>query len=127
VPAQLSGLAGTPLADHEAQVRALADLEPAGEGFSPSATLAVAAAGAAVTVELDLSGTVDVAAERRRLGKDREAAAKAQAQAQGKLGNAEFLAKAPEAVVAKVRAQLEGAEADLRRLDAALAALPAGS
>jgi valyl-tRNA synthetase len=66
-----------------------------------------------------------VAAERRRLGKDREAAAKLQAQAQGKLGNAEFLGKAPEAVVAKVRAQLEGAEADLRRLDAALAALPA--
>jgi hypothetical protein len=28
-------------------------------------------------------------------------------------------------VVAKVRAQLESAEADLRRLDAALAALPA--
>ena len=126
VPAQLSGLAGTPLSDHEAQVRALADLEPAGDGFTPSATLAVSAAGAAVTVELDLSGTVDVAAERRRLGRDREAAAKLQAQAQGKLGNPDFLAKAPEAVVAKVRAQLEGAESDLRRLDAALAALPAG-
>jgi valyl-tRNA synthetase len=127
VPAQLSGLDGTVLAEHEGQVRALADLEPAADGFTPSATLAVSAAGAAVTVELDLSGTVDVAAERRRLGKDREAAAKLHAQAQGKLGNAEFLAKAPEAVVAKVRAQLEGAEADLRRLDAALTALPAGS
>jgi valyl-tRNA synthetase len=126
VPAQLSGLAGTPLAAHEAQVRALADLEPAGDAFSPSGTLAVSAAGAAVTVELDLSGTVDVAAERRRLGRDRETAAKLQAQAQGKLGNADFLAKAPEAVVAKVRAQLDSAEADLRRLDAALAALPAG-
>jgi len=126
VPAQLSGLTGTPLADHEGQVRALADLEPPAEGFTPSATLAVSAAGAAVTVELDLSGTVDVAAERRRLGKDREAALKLQAQAQGKLGNEGFLAKAPEAVVAKVRAQLDGAQADLRRLDAALAALPAG-
>ena len=125
VPAQLSGLGGTVLAAHEGQVRALADLEPAGDGFTPGATLAVSAGGAAVTVELDLSGTVDVAAERRRLGKDRDAAAKLQAQAQGKLGNAEFLAKAPDAVVAKVRAQLEGAEADLRRLDAALAALPA--
>jgi valyl-tRNA synthetase len=124
VPAQLSGLAGTALAEHEGQVRALADLEPAAEGFAPSATLAVSAAGAAVTVELDLSGTVDVAAERRRLGKDRDAALKLQAQAQGKLGNAEFLAKAPDAVVAKVRAQLDGAQADLRRLDAALAALP---
>jgi valyl-tRNA synthetase len=126
VPAQLSGLAGTALAAHEAQVRALADLEPAGQGFAPSATLAVSAAGAAVTVELDLSGTVDVAAERRRLGRDRETAVKLQAQARGKLGNADFLAKAPEAVVAKVRAQLESAEADLRRLDAALEALPAG-
>jgi valyl-tRNA synthetase len=126
VPAQLSGLAGTPLAEHEPQVRALADLEPADQGFTPSATLAVSAAGAAVTVELDLSGTVDVAAERRRLGRDRETAAKLQAQAQGKLANADFLAKAPKAVVAKVRAQLDSAEADLRRLDAALAALPAG-
>jgi valyl-tRNA synthetase len=126
VPAQLSGLAGTSLAEHEAQVRALADLEPAGPVFAPSATLAVSAAGAAVTVELDLSGTVDVAAERRRLGKDREAAAKLHAQAQGKLGNPDFLAKAPEAVVAKVRSQLEGAAADLQRIDAALGALPAG-
>ena len=49
---------------------------------------------------------MDVAAERRRLGRDREAAAKLQAQAQGKLANADFLAKAPEAVVAKVQAQL---------------------
>jgi valyl-tRNA synthetase len=56
------------------------------------------------------------------LGKDREAALKLQAQAQGKLGNEGFLAKAPDAVVAKVRAQLDGAQADLRRLDAALAA-----
>jgi valyl-tRNA synthetase len=108
-------------------VRALADLEPAAQDFMPSATLAVSAGGAAVTVELDLSGTVDVEAERRRLSRDREAAAKLQAQAQGKLGNADFLAKAPEAVVAKVRAQLDSAEADLHRLDAALAALPTGT
>ena len=75
-------------------------------------------------MELDLSAAVDVAAERRRLGKDRDAAAKLLAQATGKLGNPEFLAKAPDAVVAKVRAQQESAEADLARIAAQLEALP---
>ena len=126
VPARLAGLAGGPLAEHEGQVRALADLDPAGDGFAPSASVVVAAGGASVTVQLDLSGTVDVAAERRRLTKDREAAGKLAAQAQGKLANPDFLAKAPDAVVAKVRAQLEGAQSDLTRIAAQLEALPAG-
>ena len=122
MPARLSGLAGTPLAAHEGQVRALTELEPLADG-TPSASLVVAG-GASVAVELDLSAAVDVAAERRRLGKDRDAAAKLLAQATGKLGNPEFLAKAPDAVVAKVRAQQESAEADLARIAAQLEALP---
>jgi valyl-tRNA synthetase len=125
VPARLGGLTGSALQEHEGQIRALADLEPAGDGFTPSASLVVSAGGTSLTVELDLSGAVDVAAERRRLTKDHEAAAKLQAQARGKLTNEQFLAKAPDAVVAKVRAQLEQAEADLARITAQLEALPA--
>jgi len=75
-------------------------------------------------VELDLSGAVDFAAERKRLEKDLAAAETERSRAIAKLGNEAFLGKAPEAVVVKVRAQLEQAEADVERLEAQLAALP---
>jgi len=98
----------------------LARLEPAADGFAATATLAV---GGGVTVALDTRGSIDVAAERARLEKDRAAAQKELAGAHAKLGNAEFLAKAPDAVVDKIRGRLAAAEADLARIDAALAAL----
>jgi valyl-tRNA synthetase len=66
-----------------------------------------------------------VAAERSRLMKDRAAAEKEQAGTSAKLGNEAFTGKAPEAVITKVRDRLAAAEADLARIDAALAALPA--
>ncbi len=119
VPARITGLAGT-LAGHEAEVRSLATLEPAGESFAATASLTAGS----VTVDLDLSGVIDVAAERKRLEKDLAAAEKERAQAQGKLGNAQFLAKAPAEVVDKIRVRLEAAEADLARITAQLAALP---
>jgi valyl-tRNA synthetase len=120
VAARLAGLAGSPLAAQEAQVRSLARLEAAGDGFTPSASLLVGD----VTVELDLSGAIDVAAERKRLEKDLAAARKEREQAQAKLGNEQFLAKAPEAVVDKIRGRLSGADADIARLEGQLAALP---
>jgi valyl-tRNA synthetase len=122
VAARLGGLAGTPLAAQEPQVRSLARLEAAGEGFTPSASLVVGA----VTVELDLSGAIDVAAERKRLEKDLASARRELDQAQRKLGNDQFLAKAPEEVVDKIRGRRSGAEADVARLEGQLAALPAG-
>lgn len=119
VPAQLE-LSGTALAAHEAAMRALLRLQPAGDGFSATASLPVAGA----TVALDLSGAIDVEAERKRLTKDLAAAEKEKAQATGKLGNEAFLAKAPEKVVDKIRGRLEAAEADIVRITAQLAALP---
>ncbi|MEU8682658.1 valine--tRNA ligase [Streptomyces sp. NPDC048611] len=119
VPAQLD-LSGTELAAHEAAMRSLLRLQPAGDGFSATASLPVAGA----TVALDLSGTIDVEAERKRLTKDLGAAEKEKAQATGKLGNEAFLAKAPEKVVDKIRGRLETAEADIVRITAQLAALP---
>jgi Valyl-tRNA synthetase len=65
-----------------------------------------------------------VAAERKRLEKDLAAARKEFAQATGKLGNDQFMAKAPEDVVAKVRSRSVQAEADVARLEKQLAALP---
>ncbi|WP_217229762.1 valine--tRNA ligase [Streptomyces anulatus] len=119
VPAELT-LTGTELAPHEAAIRQLLRLQPAGEGFQATASLPVAGA----TVALDLSGTIDVAAERKRLTKDLEAAQKEKAQATGKLGNEAFLAKAPDNVVDKIRGRLSKAEADIERIGAQLAALP---
>ncbi|MFI7290320.1 valine--tRNA ligase [Streptomyces anulatus] len=119
VPAELT-LTGTELAPHEAAIRQLLRLQPAGDGFQATASLPVAGA----TVALDLSGTIDVAAERKRLTKDLEAARKEKAQAEGKLGNEAFLAKAPDHVVDKIRGRLSKAEADIERIGAQLAALP---
>ncbi|MFI9018141.1 valine--tRNA ligase [Streptomyces griseus] len=119
VPAELA-LTGTALAPHEAAIRQLLRLQPAGDGFQATASLPVAGA----TVALDLSGTIDVPAERKRLTKDLEAAQKEKAQATGKLGNEAFLAKAPDNVVDKIRGRLAKAEADIERIGAQLAALP---
>nr|WP_202445834.1 valine--tRNA ligase [Streptomyces sp. SID4941] len=121
VPAQLT-LTGTALAPHEAAIRQLLRLQPAGDGFQATASLPVAGA----TVALDLSGTIDVAAERKRLTKDLEAAGKEKAQATGKLGNEAFLAKAPDNVVDKIRGRLAKAESDIERITAQLAKLPQG-
>ncbi len=121
VPAELT-LTGTALAPHEAAMRQLTRLQPAGEDFQATASLPVAGA----TVALDLSGTIDVEAERKRLTKDLGAAEKEKAQANGKLGNEAFLAKAPDNVVDKIRVRLAKADADIERITAQLANLPKG-
>ncbi|GGU17148.1 valine--tRNA ligase [Streptomyces violascens] len=121
VPAELT-LTGTALAPHEAAIRQLLRLQPAGEGFHATASLPVAGA----TVALDLSGTIDVEAERKRLTKDLGAAEKEKADANKKLGNGAFLAKAPDNVVDKIRTRLTKAEADIERITNQIAALPKG-
>ncbi|MFN8076067.1 MAG: valine--tRNA ligase [Kineosporiaceae bacterium] len=124
VAARLSGLdaAGSALGGHEAEVRSLARLTEPGEGFAATATLA----SGEVEVELDLSGAIDVAAERKRLEKDRQVAVKELEQVGKKLGNEQFLSKAPADVVAKIRERQAAAEAEVARVDERLAALPAG-
>jgi valyl-tRNA synthetase len=116
VPARLSGLSAG-----EAEIRSLVRLEVAGSDFVPTASLTTAGG---VTVELDLSAAIDVAAERARLAKELAAARKERDVNAAKLGNDSFTGKAPDAVVAKVRDRLLAADADIARIDAALAALP---
>ncbi|MEV0458856.1 valine--tRNA ligase [Catellatospora methionotrophica] len=120
VAASLDGLAAAGIAAHEPLMRFLARLDVPGDGFTATGTVAVAGG---VTVSLDTRGSIDVAAERARLTKDRAAAEKEISQATAKLGNEGFLAKAPEQVVAKLRERLATAEADVTRIDAALAQL----
>ncbi|MFC7545435.1 valine--tRNA ligase [Plantactinospora sp. GCM10030261] len=120
VVARITGLEAAGIAGHEPLIRSLARLDSSGEDFQASATLAVTAD---VSVALDTRGTIDVGAERARLAKDRAAAEKEVAQARAKLDNPAFVAKAPEAVVQKIKDRLATAEADLARVTAALEAL----
>jgi len=120
VPAALTGIGGTPLAGHEAAIRALLRLAAPGEAFAPTAS--VQACG--VTVELDTAATIDVAAERRRLEKDLAAAQADAAATERKLGTPSFVERAPAAVVAKSRDRLAAAQAEIARLTGRLAALP---
>lgn len=120
VPAELA-LTGTPLAPHEAAIRQVLRLQPAGDGFHATASLPVAGA----TVALDLSGTIDIEAERKRLAKDLGAAQHEVAQAAAKLGNEAFVGKAPDHVVEKIRGRLAKAEADIVRIQGQLDSLPA--
>jgi valyl-tRNA synthetase len=120
VAARLTGLDAAGIGAHESEIRILARLDAESEAFAPTATLGIANG---VTVALDLSGTLDIAAETARLNRDLNAAQKEKAQTAAKLGNADFLAKAPEHVVAKIRERATIADAEIERLNAQLAAL----
>ena len=122
VPAALRGIEDTPLAGHETSIRALLRLTSPAQEFSPTAS--VQAEG--VTVELDTASVIDIAAERRRLGKDLAAATEEVDRTRRKLGNPGFTGKAPAAVVDKTRQRLAAAEAEIKVLEARLAALPPG-
>jgi valyl-tRNA synthetase len=120
VAARLVGMEAIGIVAHEPLVRSLTRLEAPAEQFAPTASLSVRA----VKVEFDLSGAIDVPAERARLAKDLAAAQKELQTATAKLANTNFIAKAPEPVIAKVRDRLTAAEADMERITAQLDALP---
>ena len=117
VPARLRG---EELTQHEEAVRFLLRLAPPEDSFSATASVSVEG----VTVELDLSGVIDVAAERRRLERDLVAAEKELTQVTAKLDNDQFVAKAPDHVVARMRARRAAAQADIDRIVGQLSALP---
>jgi valyl-tRNA synthetase len=125
VAATLAGLEAVGIAPYELLIRSLVRLEPPAQspqdGFAATATLTVAGG---VTVALDTRGSIDVAAERARLAKDRAVAEKEAAGGRAKLSNEAFVTKAPADVVAKIQQRLAVAEADMARIDAALAGLP---
>ncbi|NDK91653.1 valine--tRNA ligase [Gordonia desulfuricans] len=123
VPVRFTALAESGLEPAVAYIASLARLEDPADGFAATATLEVRLSRATVGVEIDTSGTVDVEAERKRLTKDLAAAEKELAQTTAKLGNEQFLSKAPDAVVAKIRGRREIAVEEVERLKAKLASL----
>ncbi len=119
-PAQRVAATIDGFAEHELLVRALTRLDSPSAEFAATATVTIAGG---VTVALDTRGSIDVAAEKARLTKDRAAADKEITQARAKLGNDGFLAKAPADVVSKLKERLAVAEAEIVRIDEALARL----
>jgi len=73
------------------------------------------------TVVLPLADVIDLAAERARLAKERGKAESEAKKINAKLANADFIARAPEEIVEENRERLAAAEAEMARLDAALA------
>ena len=119
VTARLIGPAGGSADTHEIEIRSLTWLDEPAEGFAPTASLQVGS----VLVEIDVSGSIDLGAERRRTEKDLAAARNELAQAAAKLDNEQFLAKAPDAVVTRIRERRTAAEAEIARLESRLAAI----
>jgi valyl-tRNA synthetase len=119
IVARFNGMDDAGLASYEDAIRFIVRCD-AGEG---NFTSKVEVAG--VTVEFDLSGAIDVKAERARLTKDLAAAEKDRNTAKVKIENEGFMAKAPMEVVQEIRQRLADTTADIERITAALAALPA--
>jgi valyl-tRNA synthetase len=70
---------------------------------------------------LGVDGAIDLPAERARLAKDLAKVTSEAEKIAAKLGNASFVSRAPEEVVEENRERLAAAQAEMARLDAALA------
>jgi valyl-tRNA synthetase len=70
---------------------------------------------------LGVGGAIDLPAERARLAKDLAKVTSEAEKIAAKLGNASFVSRAPEEVVEENRERLAAAQAEMARLDAALA------
>ena len=120
IPGRFEGINKSPLAPYEKAIRSVLRIIEPTETFSVSGSIVVGS----VNCEFDLSGTVDVAAERARLEKDLATAQKDRETARVKLDNSDFMAKAPEKVVATIKARLEETNRDIERIADQLNKLP---
>ncbi len=107
---------------YEALIMRLARVEVINLAHAPLKGAAQILVGEA-TVSMPLAGIIDMDAERARLAKEGEKAAKEIARIEAKLGNQQFMAKAPEEVVTEQRERLTEATQLRERIDAALARL----
>jgi valyl-tRNA synthetase len=106
------------LQQHQLYISKLARLEDirvlAADEEAPTSATALLGG---MQILVPMAGLIDVEAERERLQKRRDKAATELAKIEAKLGNASFVDRAPEAVVAKERERQEGLQRDLSQLD----------
>ncbi|HUJ59277.1 MAG TPA: valine--tRNA ligase [Kofleriaceae bacterium] len=98
----------------------------AGGGGPVAAGAAKAIVGAAIEVVMPLGGLIDPQAERARIAKDIEKAKKEIAGIEKKLGNADFIARAPEDVIAEQKKRLADEQERQARLVEALGTIGGG-
>jgi len=111
------------LAIIERAAKVIATVSGGGAAAEVPADAAKAVVGADVEIIMPLGGFIDVAAEKTRIAKDLGKADKEITALERKLGNADFLAKAPEDVVAEQKARLAEEQSRRQRLTDALATL----
>jgi valyl-tRNA synthetase len=122
VPVSVSGASDVTkarLKAHDAVIRRLAradSIEIAQGALAGAVQLVVGDA----TVSLPIAGIVDLAAERQRLTREIEKVGQEIAKVDAKLGNQQFMAKAPEEIVAEQRERRAEADALRFKLRAAL-------
>jgi valyl-tRNA synthetase len=109
---------------HDVVIRRLARVETINLAHAPLKGAVQLVVGEA-TFSLPLGGVVDLDAERARLGRELDKIAKEIAKIDAKLGNEQFIAKAPEEVVEEQRERLEQAQALQAKTEAALSRLEA--
>jgi len=124
VPLLLSGASGITLSRADRWIDVIRRMARATEvkaldGAAPKGVAQVVVGEA--TVMLPLADVIDLAAERTRLAKARAAAEADAKKISAKLGNADFVARAKEEVVEENRERLAAAQAEMARLDAAMA------
>ncbi|HSD12379.1 MAG TPA: valine--tRNA ligase, partial [Patescibacteria group bacterium] len=112
------------LAKHAAVIRSLArveNLEIAVKHARPEKTAGDVVRG--VSVYVPLGALVDLGAEKKRLGDELAMAEKYAASLEGKLSNKDFVARAPEQVVAGEREKLEATKDKIVKLRAQIEGL----
>jgi valyl-tRNA synthetase len=72
------------------------------------------------TIVLPLEGLIDITVERTRLSRERDKLAADAKKTAQKLGNADFVSRAPEEVVTENRDRLQAAQSEIARLQAAI-------
>ncbi|MBZ9935499.1 valine--tRNA ligase [Mesorhizobium sp. BR1-1-16] len=107
------------LVTHDALIRRLARAAEVTVADAPPKGAVQTMVGEA-TIALPLAGVIDLDAERARLGKERDKASKDIAKIQAKLGNEQFVSRAPEEVIEEQRERLAEAESLVAKVDAAL-------
>jgi valyl-tRNA synthetase len=127
IPLTVSG-AGPPTLDrltvHDIAIRRLARLEVIRQGEARQSGAIQIVVGEA-TLSLPLAGIIDLDAERSRLSREFDRLTRDMAKIEAKLGNADFIAKAPEDVVEEQRERLAETSALRTRTEALLRRLAA--
>lgn len=107
------------ITDNAAYIKLLANVEPLEikEFTAEKPENAMASVNAGVEVYLPLNGLIDVEMENARLNKELKNLEKEMKRVSGKLNNKNFLAKAPEAVIAKEKAKEEEFTAKIQSIN----------